>query len=236
MQANTGIIQVIQTGLGGVRAARIDCHRSFIPVPGKYLLAHNPAESDAATGVPMFPVGLTRTWEEPDQVSLGPIPDSWRPGTGVDLFGPLGHGFQLPKNLSRLGLAGFGGSISRLLPLVAPAVEMNADVVIFTSEKHYPDSLPVSVEVQPLSALPENLSWAAYMAFDIPIQALPRLRESLGLGPHDHVPCPVGALIEVPMPCGAVADCGACAVPTRRGKYKFACKDGPVFDLKELEW
>jgi NAD(P)H-flavin reductase len=236
MQANTGIIQVIQTDPGGVLAARFDCAIKLNPVPGKYLLAHNPAESEASIGVALFPVGLTGTWDEPDQVSLGPIPASWRPGTGIDLFGPLGHGFQLPKNLSRLGLAGFGGSIIRLLPLVTPAVEMNADVVIFASERHYPDSLPVSVEVQPLSALSENLSWASYMAFDIPIQALPSLRESLGLGPHDHIPCPVGALIEVPMPCGAVADCGACAVPARRGGYRLACKDGPVFDLKELEW
>jgi NAD(P)H-flavin reductase len=37
------------------------------------------------------------------------------------------------------------------------------------------------------------------------------------------------------MPCSGLADCGVCAVPARRG-YKLACKDGPVFDLDELDW
>jgi NAD(P)H-flavin reductase len=35
------------------------------------------------------------------------------------------------------------------------------------------------------------------------------------------------------MPCGGVADCGACAVETRLG-WKLACEDGPVFDLIDL--
>jgi len=38
----------------------------------------------------------------------------------------------------------------------------------------------------------------------------------------------------VPMPCGGLGDCGLCAVDLKRG-WKLACKDGPVFDLNELE-
>jgi NAD(P)H-flavin reductase len=40
-------------------------------------------------------------------------------------------------------------------------------------------------------------------------------------------------LVVAPMPCGGLAECGVCAVTTRRG-WKLACKDGPVFDLGEL--
>jgi NAD(P)H-flavin reductase len=32
-----------------------------------------------------------------------------------------------------------------------------------------------------------------------------------------------------------MAECGACAVPSRHG-YKLACSDGPVFPLHTLEW
>lgn len=236
MQVNTGIIQVIQSEPGGWRSARIDCPKALIPQPGKYLLANDHYENEAPIGVTLFPVGLAGTWDDPGQVALGPIPPSWRPGTRVSLSGPLGHGFNLPKQLSRLGLAGFGGSFARLLPLVYPAIDSGADVAVFTSDHNIPDSLPVTVEVHPLSALGENLSWASFMAIDIPIQALPDLRPALELGLHERMPCPVQVLIQIPMPCGAVADCGACAVPTRRGGYKLACKDGPVFDLNELAW
>jgi hypothetical protein len=32
-----------------------------------------------------------------------------------------------------------------------------------------------------------------------------------------------------------MADCGVCGVKGRRG-WRLACKDGPVFDLNDLEW
>jgi hypothetical protein len=35
------------------------------------------------------------------------------------------------------------------------------------------------------------------------------------------------------MPCAGLADCGVCAVELRRG-WKLACKDGPVFDLRDI--
>jgi NAD(P)H-flavin reductase len=40
-------------------------------------------------------------------------------------------------------------------------------------------------------------------------------------------------LLRTQMPCGALAECGVCAVRTRGG-WKMACKDGPVFDWREL--
>jgi NAD(P)H-flavin reductase len=42
-------------------------------------------------------------------------------------------------------------------------------------------------------------------------------------------------LILAPMPCAGLAECGACAVPARSG-WKLACLDGPVFDLRALDW
>jgi Leu/Phe-tRNA-protein transferase len=47
-------------------------------------------------------------------------------------------------------------------------------------------------------------------------------------------PCPGQALIHTAMPCAGIAECGACAVRTRKS-WRLACKDGPVFDISELE-
>ena len=40
-------------------------------------------------------------------------------------------------------------------------------------------------------------------------------------------------LIRAPMPCGALAECGICAL-TIHHEWKMICKDGPVFAMGEL--
>jgi len=79
--------------------------------------------------------------------------------------------------------------------------------------------------------LPDLLAWADFLALDLPLEALADLGKHL----PDVLPCPAQALIYTPMPCACLARCGACAVPTRR-RWKLACEDGPVFDLRELAW
>ncbi|HBY08103.1 MAG TPA: hypothetical protein DEH22_10080, partial [Chloroflexi bacterium] len=63
----------------------------------------------------------------------------------------------------------------------------------------------------------------------------PSLRQMLGLEPQAYLPRPVQALLTLPLPCAGVGECGACAVPLRRKSYALACKDGPVFDLKQVD-
>jgi dihydroorotate dehydrogenase electron transfer subunit len=90
-----------------------------------------------------------------------------------------------------------------------------------------------------LSALPELLNWADFIAIDLPLATLPDLRSRLGLNAgvdrHLHLHCPAQALVLSPMPCGGLAECGVCAVPSPRG-WKLACDDGPVFNLHEITW
>ena len=95
--------------------------------------------------------------------------------------------------------------------------------------------LPSAVEAYPLNALPELLSWADFIALDLPTAALVDLRARLGLGVHGRLTCPAQALVLAAMPCGGVAECGVCAIPAHRG-WKLACKDGPVFNLDEIIW
>jgi len=94
--------------------------------------------------------------------------------------------------------------------------------------------LPAALEVQPLSALPEALVWADFLAVDISLRSLSSLGELLGLkGGNQKLPCPGQVLVRTDMPCAGIADCGVCALKTRSG-WRLACKDGPVFDLEEL--
>ena len=95
--------------------------------------------------------------------------------------------------------------------------------------------MPASYEINPLRLLPDALAWADFLALDAPLPRLAELRSLLGLRPDQHLPCLAQVLVETPMPCGGVAECGVCAVPARRG-WKLACQDGPVFNLDELEW
>ena len=94
------------------------------------------------------------------------------------------------------------------------------------------ENLPDEVEVQPLSALTEILEWADYVAFDVRRENLPLIE---GLGKQKQLSAMKAAeiLIRTPALCGGVAECGICAVTTKSG-WKMACKEGPVFELKEI--
>ncbi len=125
-----------------------------------------------------------------------------------------------------------GDGLARLQPLLTDALEKGAAVALFTDNA--PPGLPSAVEVNPLETLNEALAWADYLALDLPASELPGLARRLGVERGlRHLPCPAQALVGLPLPCGGLADCGACAVETRRG-WKLACQDGPVFDLIDL--
>jgi len=239
MQNGKGKITEIIAGFGRTISLKIDCLPDLIPDPGAYLLAHREGESHSPLAVSLFRSGIPDSDEKhPVLQSTDRLPSAWGPGTVLTLRGPLGHGFTPPDEIGHLALATLGEGLERLLPLARPALDSGADVAVFT-----PDPLPAAllaflppaIEAHPLSALPDSFAWADFLALELPRQSLPDLRSVLGLPPHIKIPCRTQALITTPMPCGAMADCGACAVPARRG-YKLACKDGPVFDLNELSW
>lgn len=236
MSTNTGKISLIQMEPNGERAAQLDCNSKLLPSPGQYLQAHNPDDPDSALGWSLFPVGIPTKMnasENSGRFSLAPIPKSWHPGSTLELRGPLGNGFDLPS-VSHLALIALGESASRLLPLVRPALKNKADIVIFSAVPL--PTLPPVIEIQPLKALPEALSWADFLALDLSAKQLPSLRKTLGIEPHDPLLSPAQALITIPMPCVGIGECGICAVPLRRKGYALACKDGPVFNLNRLDW
>jgi len=210
----------------GQEAAWITCPAKLIPAPGKYTLAWSPEDGEAPLATALFASQVS------EQGFLAALPalHAWGPGTRLSLRGPLGRGFHLPPVTRRIALVALAGACTRLLPLVQEGLARHAAVALFTDV--LPSNLPTSVEVAPLSGLAEALTWADFLAIDVPMEDLPGLVQVLGTGGRP-LPCPAQALVVTPMPCAGAAECGACAMKAS-GKWKLACKDGPVFDLDEL--
>ena len=125
------------------------------------------------------------------------------------------------------------GTSARLMPLAYQALQDDRSAALFTDAPL--PHIPIALEAHPLNALPEFISWADFVAVDSPMEALPRLRETFGLGPDAQLPCQGQVLVLAPMPCGTLADCGVCALPVGHS-WQLVCKDGPVFNLNELKW
>jgi len=248
MHSGTGridetFIQAYPEVRGTGRAARITCAPNLVPAPGQYLLAHAPCEPDAPLPHPVFlaashPRGF---------YAAQPLPVAWTPGTELTLRGPLGRGFRLPASARRVTLAVFGGNPSRLLALLEPALAQKAEITLLAET--IPSGLPPAIEILPLTTLAETVKWADYLAIDAPRAALAAIRDALrpdsrqsysGYTPSTANNSPLTMigyateiLIETPLPCGGMAECGVCAVHARQG-FLLACKDGPVFDLRAV--
>jgi hypothetical protein len=209
--------------------AFIDCPVEALPRGGQYLLASDPYNPGEVLGTAIFVAEMTVDgfWAAP------PIPLAWKPGTSLDLVGPLGRGFNLPREVQRLGLIALGDTISRLMPLVSRDQQPHRGMTLFT-DLPLP-RIPAFLEVYPLSSLVEALDWPDFMVVDLPLHRLPELRDVLGIPQGIDWSCPTQVLLTTPMPCAGLAKCGACAVPARRG-WKLVCEDGPVFDLNQLKW
>ena len=220
--------------------ARITCPPELIPVPGQYLLAHAPA-SDSPLAVPVF-----FSDSAPNGFRCAPLLKSaWLPGTRLNLRGPIGHGFLIPPAARKVAMIAFDDAPVRLHGLIAVALKQNAEVVLVCDSAV--KDLPEVVEIQPLQVLREIIQWADYAAMDVRRENLHQLMEMLGKQEHVRARSEAAALtarpsltvskgqvlVRAPMPCGALAECGVCAL-TLRHKWKMICKDGPVFDIKEL--
>ena len=214
---------VLEEGLAG---GRVLCPEAMVPAPGQYLLAHEP-ESPELLPLPLFNAALIPG----GFMAAPPVPGTWRPGTRLSLRGPLGRGFKLPPAARRVALAALGPSCARLMPVLQGALDQGAAVVLVGEPPRM--ELPHEVEVQPVAALSEVAAWAEYLAVDLPCDRIQDLPGLLGNGDHRGIAQEAQVLVAVVMPCGGLAECGACAVPARRGS-KLACVDGPVFELSEL--
>ncbi len=224
------------------RAARLSCPPDLRPGPGQYLLASTRSNPAVPLALPVYTTG-----NYPGGFYVAaPLPNgaNWLPGTALDLRGPLGRGFNLPAQARKVALAAPVGNGTRVLALLEPALAQNASVVMCCDQP--PADLPAALEILPAAALLEITIWADYLACQVPREHLPGLLNLLT--PERSNMYPAGrpsstnsiaprsnsaqVLVETPVPCAGLADCGVCAVSLRPGRdFKLACKDGPVFDI-----
>lgn len=221
---HTGMGRVSEVFLeDGCRYARLSCPEELVPGPGQYLLAGD--RSDLLLPVPVFYT------DSAPQGFIGPASDSWQPGEVLYLRGPIGHGFSLPASARKVALVALARTPARLRGLVQPALRQKGSVV-FLGETGA-DQLPDEVEVLSLSALEEILEWADFIALDVSRAGLDELRERLQGQSRSPALKNAQILIETPMPCGGIAECGVCALTTG-SEWKLICRDGPVFHWREL--
>lgn len=207
----------------GARVGLMACPPDHRPSAGRCLLAAAREGPPSVLPQLLFAGGLL-----PEGLVLAPaLPHAWQPGMELIVRGPFGNGFLLPHHARHVLLVAPQHSPRRLLPLIPLALARRAEVALICRSDDLltlSHPLPPLVEVIPPEALPEALDWADYLAADCPGGFPQQLTEWRGSAQ---------ALLSTPMPCGNLADCGACAINTRHG-WKLACKDGPVFDLHEL--
>lgn len=153
------------------------------------------------------------------------------PGTALALRGPLGHGFTIPASARKVALIVFDESPARLRGLISLAIKQNAEVALLCDSQV--DDLPELVEIQPLQAMLDIFRWADYAALNVARENLNQLREKIGEQKQVTARCEAQVLIRTQMPCGALAECGVCAVRIHH-HWEMVCKDGPVFELKEI--
>lgn len=212
----------------GYHTARLKTPRPFSFEPGQYILASR--EADYQQTIPTVQFIESIIGEDLFIASQAPV--DWIPGQRILFRGPLGHGFRLPTLFRRMLLIGLDAQPARLMSLIHKGLEKKVDIVLagdFIANPVISESIPSQVELAGMDQLPELLLWSDFVGMDLPIHHLDRLP-----GMISNVKL-VGAqaLIHTDMPCGGIAECGICAVKTKRG-YKMACLDGPVFDLADL--
>ncbi len=177
-----------------------------------------------------------------------------RPGDRLDLFGPLGQGFALKRNTRNLLLVAGGMGIAPLVAMAEEGLGRGCAVVLAlgarSREDLYPASLlspPVEVHLAtedgtagrtgPVTVLladpePGLLPWADQVMACGP---RPMLAEVAAMVRAGRMRLPAGfaqVSLEERMACG-IGACLGCVIPTRKG-YRRVCRDGPVFDLREV--
>jgi hypothetical protein len=206
-------------------AAWLSCSSEDIPQPGQAVMAYKLEDHQPLRKV-LFPIQLLKD----GFVADAPPEPSWRIGDILNLWGPLGQGFNPPQVADKWLLASFDNPPQRLFSLIQTGLDRGAAISLCTEQ--LPTNL--SPQVEWIQDITEALAWANYLALDLPLEAIPSLRTQLGLSPDGKIPAHAQVLIAQPIPCGFGA-CYACALKGKHGSF-LTCTDGPVFELDQLEF
>ena len=173
-------------------------------------------------------------------------------GNTLDILGPLGNGFDVDLSGPAI-LVGGGHGVAPLVELAKNFASHKTKPVVFIgarTKKHIvcdKDLKKLGAQVHVVTEdgskgrkglvteLLKNRITGKKQKKPATIYACgpkPMLMAVGKLAKRYKIPCRVS--LEEYMACG-IGTCLGCAVKTRNG-YKMVCKDGPVFDAKEIMW
>jgi len=174
-------------------------------------------------------------------------------GDKIDILGPLGNGFAIPKGKKDFILVAGGIGVAPLASLAESLVKIKRSNVYAIIGARSKDTLLCeghfkNIGVKTIVATDDGSCGKRCFATDALEEFLkikkgflptifacgpePMLRKVAHLAKKHRVACFTS--LEENIACG-VGACLGCAVKTRTG-YKLVCKDGPVFDVKEVIW
>lgn len=173
-----------------------------------------------------------------------------RVGDTIDLLAPIGHASEFGANAKRILLLGEGVHAIQLIASAHDAVAHGREVAMvvaltpslprqqkpLTGEgARFPvHLLSPEIEYRSEDCLnSELIAWADAIVASGSPDLYHALADAIRAARYRLEPGFAHVLIDLPMPCGTGACC-ACSVDTARG-VKFACIDGPMFDLSVLE-
>lgn len=169
-------------------------------------------------------------------------------GDSLDLFGPLGNGFEVRPSSKNLLLVAGGIGIAPLVALAESAVATVRSVTLLigdkTADRIYPDRLLPS-EIKIVIATEDGSLGSRGMVTDLLPQFIPEADQVFACGPLSMYrkmaemsaqwgDMPTQVLLEAVLGCG-VGACLSCTIETKHGR-KLVCKDGPVFELSDINW
>ncbi len=170
-------------------------------------------------------------------------------GDMLDLLGPLGHGFEISSRSRALLLLAGGIGIAPLVAVAEKGIADGAQVTLVLGAQSkaqlYPSHLLLP-EVKLVVATEDGSAGRRGMVTDLLAELALEADQIFACGPlamykaiapiikGEKGEKSVQVSMEVRMGCGFGA-CYGCAIETKAG-MRFVCRDGPVFDLKDIIW
>jgi len=177
-------------------------------------------------------------------------------GEALSIFGPLGNGFYINHDARNVLIVAGGIGIAPLCYLIDEALKGEKKVTLINGAQTADCLLPISTpqefidgglkpgSINVINATEDGSEGYKGMATDLIPAYLEGIDQIFACGPTDMY-CAMSQIpelkdksvqisLEIMMACG-VGVCYGCTIRTNQG-LKQVCKDGPVFEMGEMEW
>ena len=174
----------------------------------------------------------------------------------LPVLGPLGRGFELPRERKNILLVGGGIGVAPLVFLAETTKDRDLCFMmgfgsasgIITTEKVLSASVPIAISTDDGTAghhgpvtdlLEQYVNQQGAQTGSVGVFACgpkPMLKKVAAMTTSLRVPCQVS--LEASMACGLGA-CQGCAVKAAKEEersYYHVCRDGPVFQAQAIDW